>query len=157
GRIVSKLFCAICWSNSTRLLNTPIAGVTAKRVDSSWIDRLAGLLLAGMRKRPPDFCASAGPGASIPTNSAPAAANGNSLRLNCASQLWSRVGCVPFLRLTVSLFIQPHILHPPAVIDAVGHLGVALDPVLPAARAGRVDQHRAEHRLRQLAFGLPDQ
>jgi hypothetical protein len=35
GRIVSKLFCAICWSNSTRLLKTPIAGVMAKRVDSS--------------------------------------------------------------------------------------------------------------------------
>src|ERR1044071_7983583 len=38
GMIEAKLFCGTCWSNKTRLLNTPIAGVTAKRVDSSWID-----------------------------------------------------------------------------------------------------------------------
>ena len=70
GRIASKLFCAMCWSNRTRLLKTDIAGVTAKRVDSSWIDMLAGLLLAGMRRIPPDFCARALGPANAPASSA---------------------------------------------------------------------------------------
>src|SRR5690242_20645769 len=43
GLIVSKLFCAICWSNRTRLLKIAIIGPSATIVDSSWIDMLAGL------------------------------------------------------------------------------------------------------------------
>src|ERR671939_118251 len=38
GRIVSLLDCGTCWSYSRRLLNTPIIGMTAEIVDSSWID-----------------------------------------------------------------------------------------------------------------------
>src|SRR6266851_333113 len=43
GTIDSRLFCFTCWSNMTRLLNTPIIGPSANTVDSSWIDMLAGL------------------------------------------------------------------------------------------------------------------
>src|SRR5205823_3825991 len=46
----------------------------AKRVDSSWIDMLAGLLLAGMRRMPPDFCARALGPASAPASRATHAA-----------------------------------------------------------------------------------
>src|ERR1700730_9317606 len=44
-----------------RLLNTPIVGITAAIVDSSWIDMLAGLAKSGICKMPPGFCARAGP------------------------------------------------------------------------------------------------
>src|SRR5437879_2682752 len=44
----------------TRLLNTPIIGPSVAIVDSSWIDILAGLVPSGIRRMPPDFCASAG-------------------------------------------------------------------------------------------------
>src|SRR6184192_1972360 len=43
GTIESWLFCFTCWSNITRLLNTPIIGPSATKVASSWIDMLAGL------------------------------------------------------------------------------------------------------------------
>src|SRR5258708_11839545 len=44
----------------TRLLNTPIIGPSVAIVDSSWIDMLAGLVISGIRRMPPDFCANAG-------------------------------------------------------------------------------------------------
>src|ERR1700730_5975683 len=44
-----------------RLLNTPIVGITAPIVDSSWIDMLAGLAKSGICKMPPGVCARAGP------------------------------------------------------------------------------------------------
>ena len=43
GTIVSIRFCATCWSNRTRLLNTAIIGFWAELNASSWIDMLAGL------------------------------------------------------------------------------------------------------------------
>src|SRR5580692_2095157 len=62
-----RLFCGTCWSNMTRLLNTPIIGHSAKTVASSWIDMLAGLSGEYIFKIPPDFCANAGPGAAEAT------------------------------------------------------------------------------------------
>src|SRR5882762_1559408 len=46
----------------TRLLNTPIIGPSVAIVDSSWIDIEAGLVPSGIRRMPPDFCATASPG-----------------------------------------------------------------------------------------------
>jgi hypothetical protein len=43
GTIDCGLFCATCWSNITRLLNTLIVGRLAASVDSSSIDIEAGL------------------------------------------------------------------------------------------------------------------
>src|SRR5690348_18459210 len=55
--IEERLFCLTCWSNITRLLNTPIIGPNVEIVDSSWIDMLAGLSRCGILRMPPDFCA----------------------------------------------------------------------------------------------------
>src|SRR5206468_7876930 len=52
GTIVDRLFCAMCWSNMTKLLNTAIIGPSETIVDSSWIDMLAGLSPCGMRRMP---------------------------------------------------------------------------------------------------------
>src|SRR6202048_2436829 len=57
GTIDSMLFCGTCWSNMTRLLNTPIMGPRAEIVDSSWIDMLAGLVIIGILSTPPRFSA----------------------------------------------------------------------------------------------------
>src|SRR5438067_12405083 len=43
GTIDSTRFCATCWSNRTRLLNTPIIGMIVEMLPSSRIDMLAGL------------------------------------------------------------------------------------------------------------------
>src|SRR5438477_5571423 len=43
GTIVLTLFCATCWSNITRLLNTGMKGTTVDAVASSWIEALGGL------------------------------------------------------------------------------------------------------------------
>src|SRR4051812_994693 len=43
-----------------RLLKTPIIGPRVAIVDSSWIDMLAGLVISGILRTPPDFCAAAG-------------------------------------------------------------------------------------------------
>src|SRR4029077_12878556 len=59
GTIVSSVFFSLCWSNSTRLLNTGISTVIAARVTSSWIDIEAGLAKSGILRMPPDFCANA--------------------------------------------------------------------------------------------------
>src|SRR5581483_10126432 len=42
------------------VVNTPIAGMPAAIVDSSWIDMLAGLAKSGMWRMPPDFWAKLG-------------------------------------------------------------------------------------------------
>src|ERR1700757_4075264 len=70
GTIESRLFCGTCWSNITRLLNTPIIGPRVAIVDSSWIDMLAGLVPIGTRRTPPDFCAGTGAAARVAANSA---------------------------------------------------------------------------------------
>src|SRR5215470_15552268 len=61
GTIESRLFCFMCWSNRTRLLNTPIIGPSATNVASSWIDMLAGLSGLYILRVPPGFWANAGP------------------------------------------------------------------------------------------------
>src|SRR5215510_12968939 len=60
GTTASRLFCGVCWSNTTRLLNTPIIGPSAKTVASSWIDMLAGLSGLYILNMPPGFWANAG-------------------------------------------------------------------------------------------------
>jgi hypothetical protein len=72
GTIEATLFCATCWSNTTKLLNTGMTGVPAVIVDSSCIDMLAGLAKSGICRTPPDFCASAGATAArtAPSNAA---------------------------------------------------------------------------------------
>src|ERR1700730_8421759 len=65
GTIEARLFCATCWSNMTRLLNTPIIGRSATTVVSSWIDMLAGLSIMYCLRIPPCFCATAAPVATI--------------------------------------------------------------------------------------------
>src|SRR5215470_19149959 len=60
GTIELRVFCGTCWSNMTRLLNTPIIGPSTTIVDSSWIDTLAMLVPSGILRIPPDFCARTG-------------------------------------------------------------------------------------------------
>ncbi len=73
GTMSSRLFCRLCWSNMTRLLNTPIIGSTTEIVPSSWIDMLAGLSRWVMRRTPPCFWAQAEPnGKAAASNSAAA-------------------------------------------------------------------------------------
>jgi hypothetical protein len=67
------LFCAICWSYITRLLNIPIAGRNAAPVASSCSDRLAGLSKNEILRMPPDFCADAGAPPVSASNAAAAA------------------------------------------------------------------------------------
>src|ERR1051325_1636826 len=43
GTMVDVLFCSLCWSNSTRLLKTPIIGTLVEKVASSWIDMPPGV------------------------------------------------------------------------------------------------------------------
>src|SRR5262249_16694128 len=57
GTIEARLFWGTCWSKTTRLLNTPIIGIPAVIVDSSWIDMLAGLAKSSICRIPPGFCA----------------------------------------------------------------------------------------------------
>src|SRR5215471_10252457 len=73
GTMPSRLFCGLCGSNMTRLLKTPIIGITTEIVPSSWIDILAGLSRCAMRKMPPAFCAQASDDAN--TNTTIAMAN----------------------------------------------------------------------------------
>src|SRR5205823_8467494 len=74
GTIVSSRFCAMCWSNITRLLNTAIIGPSETIVDSSWIDMLAGLSPWGILRMPPDFCAMLAPDAAASASTASIAA-----------------------------------------------------------------------------------
>src|SRR5205823_5292004 len=79
GTIEFRLFCGTCWSNMTRLLNTPIIGPSVAIVDSSWIDILAGLVPIDILKMPPDFSARAGAAASVAVNSAAVASAARNL------------------------------------------------------------------------------
>jgi len=51
------LFCFMCWSNMTRLLNTPIVARAGTASTSSSIDMLGGESPACTCKMPPGFCA----------------------------------------------------------------------------------------------------
>ena len=61
GTIESKLFFATCWSNITRLLNTPMNGTATETVASSWIEALGGVSMCWILRMPPAFCAHAAP------------------------------------------------------------------------------------------------
>ena len=89
--IDSRLFCFTCWSNMTRLLNTPIIGPIANTVASSWIDMLAGLSGVYIRRMPPCFWANAVPAADITASNALAAAAACNIDLMCFSSVfyWS--------------------------------------------------------------------
>src|ERR687883_584262 len=107
-------------------------------VDSSWIDMLAGLAKSSICRTPPDFCAAAGAPFARVATSQPSAIKHSHFRPICPS-------CFPATRRFFSvlkppaLFVEPDVFHAPAVVDAVGHLCVALDPGLPAAGPSRVD------------------
>src|SRR6516225_4668230 len=59
GTIERRLFCGMCWSNMTRLLNTPDIGRLTACVDSSSIDMLAGLSKCPIFRIPPCLWAAA--------------------------------------------------------------------------------------------------
>jgi hypothetical protein len=60
GTIDERLTWGTCWSNMTRLLNTPITGLWATAVLSSSSDMLAGLAGLSILRTPPRFWATAG-------------------------------------------------------------------------------------------------
>src|SRR2546430_4535069 len=126
-------------------------------VDSSWIDIEAGLAKLGICKVPPDFCATAG-NASRKAAAKPAAIGKNARRsrLIRAPSVPAMCGRYPSVFRDPCLFVQPDVFHAPAVIDAVDHDRQALHMRLPAARADRIEQHRAHRRLGQLALDLPN-
>src|ERR1700732_3792970 len=73
GTIDVRLFCLTCWSNITRLLNTPIIGRSETIVASSWIDMLAGLSGVNILRMPPCFWANAPSAADIAITNPPTA------------------------------------------------------------------------------------
>ena len=75
--MVSRLFWRFCWSNMTRLLNTPAIGPTANCVDSSRMDMPPGLSGELITKTPPRFCAAVGPATMESSAIAAAAARKN--------------------------------------------------------------------------------
>src|SRR5262249_12535279 len=143
GTIVCMLFCAMCWSYITRLLKTPIIGLSAAPVASSGIDMLAGLSKNEILMLPPDFCASARSRLARASSTAAAVA----MPRRCRFMASSAFGAVFWHR---RLFVEPDVLEAPFVVDAVGHPGPTLEPRLPARGAGRIEDHRPERRFRQL-------
>src|SRR5712691_10990643 len=81
GTIDCMLFCAMCWSKTTRLLKTPIIGRSAAVVDSSCSDMLAGLSKWESCRMPPAFWAIAGLITVNPSDSPTAAVNRCNLRV----------------------------------------------------------------------------
>src|SRR5229473_7695752 len=88
GRIESRLFCFTCWSNTTRLLNTPIIGPSATNVASSWSDMLAGLSGEYILRMPPAFWARTGPVPEMMASNAPITANAHRCRAISISSLF---------------------------------------------------------------------
>src|SRR3984893_15487580 len=144
GTIEGILFFATCFSKSTRLLNTPIVGITAVIVDSSWIDMLAGLAKSGICRMPPGFCAKPGTARSKATSNAPVAAGARRFRAICVSAVRG-------------LFVQPDVLVAPAVVDAIDHDGQPFHPGLPTGSAARVEDDRTSAVLGQPHFDFPYQ
>src|SRR6516164_4976236 len=170
GTIDCRLFCFTCWSNMTRLLKTPIIGPSAKAVDSSRIDMLAGLSGLNILRTPPGFSASAG-SAATPTSNGAAIAKVLRYRvISVHPPVYCRAAhCLSSSRESRNLgpgpqrvapfpilFIEPDVFHAPAVVDAVGHQGQILDPGLAAGGAGREVEHRADPGLGEHALDLPD-
>src|ERR1700730_4507985 len=86
----------------TRLLNTPIIGPSAKTVDSSWIDMLAGLSALNILRTPPCFWANATSLAENTSNTVQATASARS------SSLISFASCSP------NGGLKPAVARPPA-------------------------------------------
>src|SRR6266699_1929809 len=99
---------------------------------------LAGLSQCWILSIPPDFCASA----ILPLES-------NSNRAPNAAQLDSLLPIIAFSPSCADLFVEPHIFHAVAVVDAVHHRRVALDVGMPAGAGAVVVNHRARHVLSQ--------
>src|SRR5438105_13163285 len=97
---------------------------------------LAGLSQCWILSIPPDFCASAILPLEIASSRAPNAAQLDSLLPIIASP--------PSVR---RLFIEPHIFHAVADVDAVHHRRVALDVVVPAGAGAVVVNDLARHVL----------
>src|SRR5437870_2972007 len=143
----------------TRLLNTPIIGPRVAIVDSSWIDMLAGLSPEGILKMPPGFWAKAEAPAHTAARSPPAAANVRRFAFICLhpslrARLAAGAGCI---FAAAGLPVEPDVLHPIAVVDAVDHGHEPLDVGLPAGRAARVEDDRPSPGLGQPLFDLPHQ
>src|ERR1051326_5076578 len=148
GTMDLRLFCGTCWSKTTRLLKTPIIGIPAVIVDSSWIDIEAGLAKSSICRTPPGFWADAGSAQRLAAKSTAALVKRRKLL---------RIGPPPVARPRLqALLVEPDVFHPPAVVDAVGHHRVPLEIGLPAARPGWVEEHRPEGSFGQFALGLPD-
>src|SRR6476659_3912114 len=109
-----SVFCGTCWSKMTRLLNTAIIGATVEIVTSSRVDVLAGLSRCAICRTPPGFCANAGTAAINANNSAALTSSPGSFPIICFS-------------LRGRLFVEPDVLHAPAVEQAVDHDRQALD------------------------------
>src|SRR5215213_6337029 len=73
-----------------------------------------------------------------------------------AASLKSRLSGAACLRLS-GLPIEPHILHAPAIEQAVDDQREALHPLVRAGSAAREENDRSGHVLGQLAFELPNQ
>src|SRR5271157_3984721 len=122
GTIDSRLFCGTCWSNMTRLLNTPIIGPSTAIVDSSWSDTLARLVPSGILRTPPGFCARAGSHIDR-TASAPHASamfrNFVFICLHPSRRAGSPAPCRELIFGARRLLVKPCVFHPVAVVDAV--------------------------------------
>src|SRR4029077_20664152 len=144
GTIEFRLFCGTCWSNMTRLLNTPIIGPSVAIVDSSWIDMLAGLVPNGTRKTPPDFSAWAGSHSNRPANNPPAAKLQRSafICLHPSRRGGSPALCRGLIFGARGLLVEPDVFHTVAVVDAVDHGHEPLDVGLRAVPAARIEDDR---------------
>src|SRR5262249_38344142 len=156
GMIDCMLFCFACWSNITRLLNMPIAARAGFASTSSCIDKLGGESSRCTRKMPPDFCACAPSFADSAAASAHAAArmrNSGSIRYSPPPSLIRRVLWVRRWR----LIVEPEVLEPVAVVDAVDHHRHALHLGVPAGGLTGVEDDRPGTVLRQSPLDLPHQ
>src|ERR1700738_2340998 len=158
GTIESRLFCGRCWSNMTKLLNTPIIGPRATIVDSSWSDTLARLVPSGILRTPPGFCARAAACIDRPASAPHASAMLRSLAFICLHPL-RRVGspapCRGLIFDARGLLVEPDVLHSVAVVDAVDHRHEPLDIGLRTGAAARIEDDRPRAVLGQLSFASP--
>src|SRR6516165_8399504 len=148
GTTVSRLDLAMCWSYMTRLLNTPIIGCNAARVDSSRIDMLAGLSKWASLTTPPYFSAKAGAPAIIAVTSSPTPT--------------THFNFIAIFSAPVAAAIcRAKRLHASAFVDAVDHdrqalyLGRQLIPSRLQKMIGRDDPLVTSESQRPSGSGLP--
>src|SRR6266567_4239159 len=123
GTIDSMLFCATCWSKTTRLLKTPIIGRSAAGVDSSCSDMLAGLSKWESCRMPPAFWAIAGLITVNPSDSPTAAGKRCMARVISPSDARALRGVLP--RLARSLVHRTIAWRASAGADDIGNAGSA--------------------------------